>query len=107
MTKQATIGMYWEGEKLSWLENFSILSFQQQGHDVQLYSTNKNLTDLQGVEILDPRDIVEFPRNIRRKAAPSFRADIFRLYLQKKQIVCGWTATLSAFARLSLRTGIY
>lgn len=84
MNQLATIGMYWEGEELSWIENLSILSFQRQGHRVELYSTNKNLTDLQGVEIIDPREVVEFPRNIERKAKPSFKADIFRLYLQKK-----------------------
>ena len=47
--------MYWEGAQLGWIEKLSILSFQHHGHKVDLYSSNKELTDLPGVDTIDPR----------------------------------------------------
>lgn len=80
MTEKPTIAMFWTGSELGLLERLSLYSFAKDGYPVKLFSASPIETRMEGVEVIDHREIVDLPEN----SQPSFQADIFRLYLQRK-----------------------
>lgn len=84
MSKKPVIASFWVGSELSWIEKLSLFSFVAHGYSVKLFTPEVFDCGIEDVEVINSKEIVQFDRKISKHAAPSFKADIFRLYLQKK-----------------------
>lgn len=79
-----TLATLWIGGALGWIEQLCLRSMLHQGHDVVLYTYGPVEGVPAGVERRDGRAIWEFEPGLLRQTAPSFIADIFRIWLMHK-----------------------
>ncbi len=81
-----TIATLWIGDRLSWLEQLSLKSFVDAGHDTILYSYNDIDNPPPGVNLRDARDVFPDDDIIRHKktGSPAIHADIWRLHMLDK-----------------------
>ena len=86
MSKLPTIATLWIGDRLSWLEQLSLKSFVDAGHDTLLYCYNLIPNAPPGVTLRDARDIFPGDEIIRHKrtGSPAIHADLWRLHLMEK-----------------------
>jgi hypothetical protein len=80
----------WVGDNLSYIENLSLTSCLDVGHEVDLYVYNHVDNVPKHVNVRDAREVMPIDLMIkdRRTKSPAIGADIFRLLLQKQQRGC-------------------
>ncbi len=79
-----TVASLWVGGDLGWLEHLCLKSFAHAGHPVVLYSYGAVGNVPEEVQTADARDIWTPPPDLLEATAPSYIADIFRVYLMEK-----------------------
>ena len=79
-----SVATLWIGGALGWVEQLCLQSMLAQGHNVILYSYEPISDVPNGVECRDARSIWEPEPGLLEKTAPSFIADIFRIWLMHK-----------------------
>jgi len=86
MTKLPTIATLWIGDRLSWLEQLSLKSFVDAGHETFLYCYNLIPNAPSGVTLRDAREIFPGDEIIRHKrtGSPAIHADLWRLHLMQQ-----------------------
>ena len=74
------IGSLWIGAKLSFIEQMSLLSFLEHGHEVTLFTTQKLQGIPPGVTVRDANEIFSCQHILRdhRSGSPALHADMFR-----------------------------
>lgn len=74
------IGSLWIGAKLGFIEQMSLLSFLEHGHEVTLFATQKLHGIPPGVIVRDANEIFPCQHILRdrRSGSPALHADIFR-----------------------------
>ena len=74
------IGSLWIGSKLSFIEQMSLLSFLEHGHEVTLFTTQKLQGIPPGVTVRDANEIFSCQHILRdhRSGSPALHADMFR-----------------------------
>jgi hypothetical protein len=84
--KQAKIGSLWIGARLSWIEQASITSFLETGHDYVLYTYGAVENAPEGVEVRDAREVWDNDEIIYHAKAnsPAIHADVFRVVMAQK-----------------------
>lgn len=88
------IGSLWIGDKLSWLEQISLLSFLEHGHEITLFSTQALQGVPPGVQVRDANEIFPCQHILRdaKSASPALHADLFR-YAMLAQTDLTWVDT--------------
>ena len=99
------IAMFWKGSELGWFERLSIHSFLHQGHVVKLFHTDPMDPQIDGLELVPVQEVYDPPRRLAKNAAPSFLADIFRLYLMKKTDYVWMDSDILAVRPVSVQDG--
>lgn len=86
MTNLPTIATLWIGDRLSWLEQLSLKSFVDAGHDTLLYCYDLIPNAPVGVTLRDAREIFPGDEIIRhrRTGSPAIHADLWRLHLMQQ-----------------------
>jgi|TARA_B110000908_G_C10148940_1_gene400412 hypothetical protein len=86
MSKLPTVATLWIGDRLSWLEQLSLKSFVDAGHETLLYCYEKIPNSPQGVTIRDAREVFPGDEIIRHKGtgSPAIHADLWRLHLMQQ-----------------------
>lgn len=105
MTDKPVIAMFWKGSSLSWLERLSLFSFIHDGYQVKLFTTEALDPGVEGVEVLPHQEVCSFSDSLMQHAAPSFLADIFRLYLQKRTDFVWMDTDILSYAPLQIKDG--
>lgn len=100
-----TIAMFWTGTGLGWLQRLSMLSFLRHGYEVVLFSTEIFDPGVDGVRVERMEEVYDPPRRLRKNAAPSFLADIFRLYLMKSTDMVWMDSDMLSIAPVTLADG--
>ncbi|MBB3993577.1 hypothetical protein GGR95_001208 [Sulfitobacter undariae] len=86
MIQLPTMATLWIGDRLSWLEQLSLKSFVDAGHETILYSYEKITNAPSGVTVCDARDIFPESEITSRKGAkkPPIHVDIWQLHLMQQ-----------------------
>ncbi|MCV6824277.1 MULTISPECIES: hypothetical protein [Halocynthiibacter] len=91
-----TIGMFWDGPPLGFIERLCVTSFVKIGHPVVIFSYNDIGGVPQGVELASASDILQEPKQIvrhGRTGSPAIYADKFRYHLLAKNDGIVWSDT--------------
>lgn len=80
------IGSLWIGERLSWMEQASITSFINQGHDYCLYTYGPVEGLPEGATLCDAREVWDSDKiyQYTKAGSPALHADIFRVLMNYK-----------------------
>jgi len=76
----------WIGDSLSPIEQISALSFLEQGHSLDLYTTDPVGGVPPGVRVLDAREVLPLQHIVRHRKtrSPALHSDLFRFALLEK-----------------------
>ncbi len=74
------VGTVWVGSQLNWIARMSLQSFLQMGHPTTLFHTDE-MEDpgLEGLELVDVREVWDYPDKVREQVSPTVFSDFFRL----------------------------
>lgn len=80
------IGMLWIGERLGLIEQLSMLSFLEYGHDITLFTTQATIGIPTGVKVCDANEIFSCQHIVRdhKTGSPAIHADMFRYAMLAK-----------------------
>lgn len=91
-----TIGMFWEGAPLSFVERLCLTSFRDVGHPVVLFSYSKVEGVPEGIQTASASDILPNPETMirhERSGSPAPFSDKFRYHLLHKNDGMIWSDT--------------
>ena len=91
-----TIGMFWDGPPLGFIERLCLTSFVHVGHPVVLFSYGKVEGAPDGVELAPASDVLPKPSNVvkhKRTGSPAIYADKFRYHLLSQNAGMIWSDT--------------
>ncbi|PRY76232.1 hypothetical protein CLV80_10930 [Yoonia maritima] len=91
-----TIGMFWDGPPLGFVERLCLTSFVHVGHPVVLFSYGKVENAPDGVELTSATDVLAKPKEMARHGrtgSPAIYADKFRYHLLAQNDGMIWSDT--------------
>ncbi|MDV4146701.1 hypothetical protein [Shimia sp. FJ5] len=74
------VGTVWVGSQLNWIARMSLQSFLHMGHPTFLFHTDE-IEDpgLTGLELINVREVWDYPDKLRERVSPTVFSDFFRL----------------------------
>lgn len=86
MSSLPTIASLWIGDRLTWLEQLSLKSFADAGHETLLYAYNRITNLPPGVQLRNANEVFPGDEIIRHKrtGSPAIHADLWRLHLMQQ-----------------------
>lgn len=74
------VGTVWVGPQLNWIARMSLHSFLHLGHPTTLFYTDE-IEDpkIAGLELVDAREVWDYPDKLREHVSPTVFSDFFRL----------------------------
>lgn len=74
------VGTVWVGPQLNWITRMSLQSFLHMGHPTVLFHTDEiEDPDIKGLELVNVREVWDYPDKLRERVSPTVFSDFFRL----------------------------